>query len=300
MGIGNILRSGAKFAAKTMAQALPYAPVLTGAAFGAGILVGTAIKGDSKKTEQKQQAETRQKAKTGGTSANKTNKKQEKEKLKEQVFEYVSPKVGEDGIECADTIYFTGTKKPKTIMYYRDEKRDPKSLAFEANYKKDGKIDNFTKYYDYDKKTDNFIYIKYDDKGNQFETKLYSLNEKGESTGFYYNRTTKDYSVTKESDLKDRTLHYHSESKGGPNSTYDYRNDYKYNYNNDGTYGVRTDNWSSGGGFTNTYEKFDKNDRLIYKQDLDENDVVKYTVTPKYSKDGMVIKNDTTWNQPKK
>lgn len=72
----------------------------------------------------------------------------------------------------------------------------------------------------------------------------------------------------------------------------------EYKYNNDGTHSERTKSWSLNHS-RNELEVFDKNNRLIRKKDFDSNDVVKYTVTPKYDKDGSVIKNDTIWNKQK-
>lgn len=60
-------------------------------------------------------------------------------------YKYVPPKIGENGIVKADTIYRDGTKQPESI-YYHDEYNN---LIQTTDYDKNGKMKEFVKY-DYD------------------------------------------------------------------------------------------------------------------------------------------------------
>ena len=67
---------------------------------------------------------------------------------------------------------------------------------------------------------------------------------------------------------------------------------------------IESDDWTYHKDGSNTH-KFsltndaitrDKNDKIIKEKQYDDNGVLKYTVVPKYNKDGDVIKNDTIRN----
>ncbi len=283
MNISKIARyaMGAILAAPTPTK------VMTAGALGAG-LVFSSLVGCGSKTETEEKKPQTEKAEKSAQKDS-TQTKPAETKPQEPIFEYTSPKIGEDGIVCADTSFFAGTKKPSSIGYYSDDKKQPEALKYEERFSKDGKLKDFTKVHGFDKKLEIHEFSRYNNKGENVEYQYLTED------GGYYNAEN-DPNGDERSwkfDSQHRVTNYNSRTKE-PYSRFSQTK----KYNKDGSYSVRTDSYySSSGSSTNEFEEFDRNGRLIRKKDLDGNDVVKYTVTPKYDKDGCVIKNDTVWNE---
>ena len=80
-------------------------------------------------------------------------------------------------------------------------------------------------------------------------------------------------------DKNNRLTHYESVIDGKVESD-------DWTYHKDGS---KTHKFS----LTNNAITRDKNDKIIKEKQYDDNGVLKYTIVPKYNKDGDVIKNDT-------
>lgn len=231
-----------------------------GLAFTAGFIFGNNIN----KVENEQKPEVAQTPKQNKSQA----------KPKEPVFEYVAPKIGEEGIIKADTFYFAGTKKPEAILYTA-EKNKP---VQETRFNKDGSLKTFTKF---DRKPIDGAHLGYSVYNNKGEEIEYSNFEKDGSSVYaskddrgwnYYNYDKKDKLVKTE--RSDGTEAEHGYKPNG-NETILYS---KY-------------------GIAENFYEYDKNGKEVSKKDFDENGVVKYTVNTKYDKDGCVVKKDTIWNK---
>lgn len=197
-----------------------------------------------------------------------------KQEQGEKEFTYVPPKIGEDGIVKADTSYYAGTKQPEYIGY-KDENGDPVQVT---KFDKNGKMEKFHKYV----KTigDERERQEYNAKGDLVEIftsypngSLKTISHKDEISGMW-----KDVNYDKDGRMTHREfiISNHVECED-------------MTYHKDGS---RTEKSS----YCKTAETFDRNNRLIKKKQYDDNGVLKYTVVPKYNKDGDVIKNDTIRN----
>lgn len=233
--------------------------------FGAGALAGSLLTQNSSQTVNTPTEKT--------ASANKVATAPKAE-AKEKEFKYVPPKIGEDGIVKADTSYYAGTKQPEYIGY-KDENGDPVQIT---KLDKNGKMEKFHKYV----KTigDESERQEYNAKGDLVEIftfypngSLKTISHKDEISGMW---TDVNY------DKNDRMTH--REFIIGNNVECE-----DMTYHKDGS---RTEKSS----YCKTAETFDRNNRLIKKKQYDDNGVLKYTVVPKYNKDGDVIKNDTIRN----
>ncbi len=253
----------------------PQAKLLAAGTFGAGLLVGTLINCGGKAQSAKQEPQTELIGDTLQISA-KQESKQEK-----PAFEYSSPQVGKDGFIKADTLFYPGTNKPECIKYTQKGamQNGESAVTYQENFREDGSLESFTtiSYSDtYSPET-----ITRNSKGEMIEYKLVPKN------GSYYECGVKDDEgwAYHTYDKKDRLIESSYSWQGGEQQ-------YTYTYNSDGTVGELKKRYDT----PVRYELKDKNGHLIRKKDFDKQGVVKYTVTPKYDKDGFVIKNDTVWN----
>lgn len=244
------------------------------AIFGAGAMTGALINCDGFEKEEAK-APTEQVAKKAMT-------KPKAEAKKEPEFKYVPPKVGEDDVAKADTIYYAGTNQPESILY---KDKDGKTVH-QTDLDKNGKLKGF-----YD------IYSN----GKGKESDYDYFNAKGDFV--LANRVNPDGSKTLSSkghngnwleikyDSKGRKV-YQSYEKPMQieGKTYYSPNYIETKYHKDGSHTVK---------FTedNTAITYDKNDRKIKEKKYGYDDVLQYTVIPKYNKDGDIVKNDTIRNK---
>lgn len=196
-----------------------------------------------------------------------------KQEQGEKEFTYVPPKIGEDGIVKADTSYYAGTKQPEYIGY-KDENGD---LIQVTKFDKNGKMEKFHKYV---KDAFGVERQEYNAKGELVEKFIFSpdgslktISHKDEISGMW-----KDVNYDKDGRMT------HREFIIGDNIEYE-----DMTYHKDGS---RTEKST----YCKTAETFDRNSKLIKKKQYDDNGFLKYTVVPKYNKDGDVIKNDTIRN----
>lgn len=244
------------------------------AIFGAGTITGALINCDGFEKEEAK-APTEQVAKKAMT-------KPKAEAKKEPEFKYVPPKVGEDGVAKADTIYYAGTKQPENILY-KDKNGD---VVHQTDLDKNGKLKSFYDIYPNGKgKESDFNY--YNSKGELVSS--YSVNDDGSTThskkghdGNWLERGTDSkgrevYQIYEKTDIIGEKIHYMPYVR-------------QTEYHKDGSYTVK----DSDGNKATTY---DKNDRKIQEKKYDNHDVLQYTVIPKYNKDGDIVKNDTIKNQ---
>ena len=244
------------------------------AIFGAGAMTGALINCDGFEKEEAK-APTEQVAKKAMT-------KPKAEAKKEPEFKYVPPKVGEDGVAKADTIYYAGTNQPETILY----KDIDGNTVHQTDLDKNGKLKGFLKIYSNGKdKESNFD--RYNSKG-ELESS-YRVNDDGSTTistkghdGNWLERGADSkgrevYKIYEKADIIGEKIYYTTHLK-------------ETEYHKDGS---RTVKYSDG----NRAITYDKNDRKIKEKKYDNHDVLEYTVIPKYNKDGDIVKNDTIKNQ---
>lgn len=232
--------------------------------FGAGALAGSLLTQNSSQTVN---------TPTEKTASAKKVATAPKAEAKEKEFKYVPPKIGEDGIVKADTSYYAGTKQPEYIGY-KDENGD---LIQVTKFDKNGKMEKFHKYV---KDAFGVERQEYNAKGELVEKFIFSpdgslktISHKDEISGMW-----KDVNYDKDGRMT------HREFIIGDNIEYE-----DMTYHKDGS---RTEKST----YCKTAETFDRNNKLIKKKQYDDNGFLKYTVVPKYNKDGDVIKNDTIRN----
>ena len=193
--------------------------------------------------------------------------KEHREKIEN--YKYVPPKIGEDGIVKADTLnLLDGTK----CIHYRNKDNQ---LVQSTNYDNNGKMSGFRIY-----TSDSGDYNGFNAKGELVEKFIFSpdgslktISHKDEISGMW-----KDVNYDKDGRMT------HREFIIGDNIEYE-----DMTYHKDGS---RTEKST----YCKTAETFDRNNKLIKKKQYDDNGFLKYTVVPKYNKDGDVIKNDTIRN----
>ena len=244
------------------------------AIFGAGAMTGALINCDGFEKEEAK-APTEQVAKKAMT-------KPKAEAKKEPEFKYVPPKVGEDGIVKADTIYYAGTKQPENILY----KDKDGELVHQTDLDKNGKLKGFFNIYPNgkDKAPD---CDEYNAKGEYIGGQR--VNDDGSRT---YSRKGHDGNwLERGADSKGREVYeiYEKANIIGE-KTYYTTHLRETEYHKDGS---RTVKYSDG----NRAITYDKNGRKIKEKKYDNHDVLEYTVIPKYNKDGDIVKNDTIKNQ---
>ena len=244
------------------------------AIFGAGAMTGALINCDGFEKEEAK-APTEQVAKKAMT-------KPKAEAKKEPEFKYVPPKVGEDGVAKADTIYYAGTKQPETILY-SDKDGEP---VHQTDLDKNGKLKRFLNIYPNGKdKESNFerynskgeleiSYRVHDDGSTTYSTKGHDGNWLKSQ---YDSKGREVYSTYEKADIIGEKIYYTTHLR-------------ETEYHKDGSRTVKDSNG-------NRAITYDKNDRKIKEKKYDNNDVLQYTVIPKYNKDGDIVKNDTIKNQ---
>ena len=244
------------------------------AIFGAGTITGALINCDGFEKEEAK-APTEQVAKKATT-------KPKAEAKKEPEFKYVPPKVGEDGVAKADTTYYAGTKQPEHICY-RDANGN---LVHQTNLEKDGKLAGFLNVFSNGKGKES-DFDDYNSKGEYIGA--YRVNDDGSSSyskkghdGNWLERGTDSkgrevYQIYEKAEIIGEKIRYMSHIR-------------ETEYHKDGYYTVK----DTDGNKATTY---DKNDRKIKEKKYDDHDVLQYTVTPKYNKDGDIVKNDTIRNK---
>ena len=261
--------------ALSVVKRAPMAQKATMAAiFGAGAMTGALINCDGFEKEEAK-APTEQVAKKAMT-------KPKAEAKKEPEFKYVPPKVGEDGVAKADTTYYAGTKQPECILY-KDKDGEP---VHQTDLDKNGKLKGFFNIYPNgkDKAPD---CDEYNAKGEYIGGQR--VNDDGSRT---YSRKGHDGNwLETKFDSKGREVFYsYEEQKQIEGKTHYITHYYETKYHKDGS---RTVKYSK----SNSAITYDKNDRKIKEKQYDYDDVLEYTVIPKYNKDGDIVKNDTIKNQ---
>lgn len=196
---------------------------------------------------------------------------------------YIRVEVGKGGIVSSDTTHYTGTDKPKYINYRNKNKKTPVYEYFDENgqFKYSVKQD-----FDYCPGRE-IPYTMYNAKGQKVAEGFYALNDDSKKEVFYERFFRDEKNPSHVTYSEDRDI-----KTGKLIEKYDNGNTYKYKL--DGTY--TTEKWGDGGF---VIESYNSKDKLVKKQQLDYNNVLKYTIIPQYNKDGIVIKNDTIWNQQK-
>lgn len=229
--------------------------------FGAGVLAGSLLTQNSSQTVNTPTEKT--------ASANKVATAPKAE-AKEKEFKYVPPKIGEDGIVKADTSYYAGTKQPEYIDY---QDKNGHSIHL-TNFDKNGKMSGFRIY-----TSDSGDYNGFNAKG-EFTSSL----ENNADGSYTYGHKDAELGRWLEDkyDKNNRLTHYECVIDGKVESD-------DWTYHKDGS---KTHKFS----LTNNAITRDKNDKIIKEKQYDDNGVLKYTVVPKYNKDGDVIKNDTIRN----
>ena len=194
--------------------------------------------------------------------------KEHREKIEN--YKYVPPKIGEDGIVKADTSYYAGTKQPEYIDY---QDKNGHSIHL-TNFDKNGKMSGFRIY-----TSDSGDYNGFNAKG-EFTSSL----ENNADGSYTYGHKDAELGRWLEDkyDKNNRLTHYECVIDGKVESD-------DWTYHKDGS---KTHKFS----LTNNAITRDKNDKIIKEKQYDDNGVLKYTVVPKYNKDGDVIKNDTIRN----
>ncbi len=240
------------------------------AIFGAGAMTGALINCDGFEKEEAK-APTEQVAKKAMT-------KPKAEAKKEPEFKYVPPKVGEDGVAKADTIYYAGTKQPKNICY-RDENGN---LVHQTDLDKNGKLAAFLNVFSNGNDFDG-----YNSKGEYIDA--YRVNDDGSRS--YSKKGHDGCWLETRYDSQEREVYrnYEKPIKIDGKTYYGLRS-VETKYHKDGSYTVKDSD-------ENTAITYDKNDRKIKEKKYDNNDVLQYTVIPKYNKDGDIVKNDTIKNK---
>ena len=244
------------------------------AIFGAGAMTGALINCDGFEKEEAK-APTEQVAKKAMT-------KPKAEAKKEPEFKYVPPKVGEDDVAKADTIYYAGTKQPESILYKDKNGED----VHQTDLDKNGKLKGFYNIFP---------------NGKGKESDYDYFNAKGDFV--HANRVNPDGSKTLSSkghngnwleikyDSKGREVYQSYEKPMQIEGKTYYSPEYnETKYHKDGSYTVK----STDGNYATTY---DKNGRKIKEKKYGYDDVLQYTVIPKYNKDGDIVKNDTIKNK---
>lgn len=244
------------------------------AIFGAGAMTGALINCDGFEKEEAK-APTEQVAKKAMT-------KPKAEAKKEPEFKYVPPKIGEDGVAKADTIYYAGTKQPENILYKDENGED----VHQTNLDKNGKLKGFFKIYSNGKGKES-SFDNYNSKG-ELEAS-YRVNDDG-STTFSTKGHGRNW-LERGADSKGREVYqiYEKEDIIGDKIYYT-PHIRETEYHKDGSYTVKDTN----GNKATTY---DKNGRKIQEKKYGYDDVLQYTVIPKYNKDGDIVKNDTIKNK---
>ncbi|MBR6126314.1 hypothetical protein IKQ21_01375 [bacterium] len=202
---------------------------------------------------------------------------------------YKAPKIGEFGIQAADTLYALNTNNIAEIRYYSDKakKNMERYDEFDA---KTGKIRRYT--YLLDDKTNHFRdYITYNPDGSR-RYDGYHADGKFYETGYHDNGRR---SWVTESDIKtgkELKATYYLDDGYSVSSI--------YTSNKDGSTTIeRTDRGKYGEKTGKTVTLEDKNENTISEKHFDSNDILQYTVIPKRNSEGDVIKNDTIWNRQK-
>ena len=201
---------------------------------------------------------------------------------------YKAPKIGEFGIQAADTLYALNNHNIAEIDYYSDKAK--KNMVRYDNFDGKGKIKKYT--YLLDTKTKYFRdYITYNPDGSR-KYDGYHADGKFYKTGY---RDDGSRSWESEADIRTgndlKTTFYEfdgytvlSTETNNKNGTRTIENKEK------DSYGVKTGK---------TVEVEDRNGNTISKKQFDSNDILQYTVIPKRNSEGDVIKNDTIWNKQK-
>lgn len=236
-----------------------------------GKCTGDAEVGDS--FEKKPKTE----LKTDSTNVTKPEAKEEKPK-----FEYKPPKIGENGIVKTDTAYYENTGNIARIMYL-DEKD---KLVHQQRLNQDGTLKDFTCQYN---GLDGSIEARtYDNKGNLSAD--YAKDKNGNEV--HSAKTEEGNWLECRYDSKGRIVqqdyqYVYDMTSGKPYYTTAKR---YYTYHPDGSYSEKDSRYD-------TQITYDKNDRVIKEKRYDGNNQLKYTVIPKYNKEGDIVKRDTIRNE---
>ena len=187
------------------------------------------------------------------------------EQPNEEDFKYAQPEVGKDGYVKADTSYVTGTKTIGNIVYTTQ----PDST---------GVVHYHTTFYDKNGKFNGFKIGEYRN-GKDVHRESREFNKKGEKIAYNY-----------EDDNYEENSYTNVEMSIDDRFKYNPMVNYSYNKKKH----IGTVEYYGGDKDVSYYDKND--DKMLKEKHFKYSDL-KYTVIPKYDKDGDVIKNDTIWNK---
>jgi hypothetical protein len=276
----------AKIAMETLGklQSMPKggkAAMLVGAGALLGGLAVDLMSGDSFEKEETKKQETAVVSNPNTQLKAEAKVEEKPEAQKEPEFEYVPPTVGKDGIAKADTTMYPGTQKIHTISYY-DKDGNRKQVD---DYDKNGKMARFEVEFPNG-------YKIYNQAGDLVSSRVEldgttEMYDEDPDSG-YWNRTEYDskgrmiYDETQNVRLDTSSLSWYL-------STHECR---AYSYNSDGSFveDVRGDKELNG------KITYDKSGKVVQEKRYDKNGQLKYTVNPKYNKEGDIIKRDTIPN----
>lgn len=258
-----------------------------------GKCTGDAEVGDS--FEKKPKTE----LKTDSTNVTKPEAKEEKPK-----FEYKPPQIGAYGIEKTDTTYYENSGKVADIIYLDKNNK----AVHQQTLNQDGTLKEFTWFenrkdgYHHENTYNNQGVLKIDyTKNSDGSIEQTTFNDKGETIGRFRkekdgsftdaNKSVHDSWLVDKYDSKGRAiqLEYEHNAYTRENPMYETAT-LRYTYHPDGSYSKKDSRY-------NTQITYDKNDRVIKEKKYDGNEQLKYTVIPKYNKEGDIVKRDTIRNE---
>lgn len=237
--------------------------------------------------------------KTDSTNVTKPEAKEEKPK-----FEYKPPQIGAYGIEKTDTGYYENSGKVAEIIYLDKNNK----AVHKQTLNQDGTLKEFIWFesrkdgYHHAHTYNNQGVLKIDyTENSDGSIEQMTFNDKGEMIGRF--RQEKDGSTTKtDKSEHGNWLRDEYDSKGRP-----IRHEYEYNVNSSGEpiyttqivkYTHHPDgSYSEESSGENEQITYDKNGRVIKEKIYDDNKQLKYTVIPKYNKEGDIVKRDTIRNE---
>ncbi len=276
MGIQKIVKLASSVLTKVQKMPLQHkvglAMAAGGGLFGAGVLTGYALFGDR---FVKQNAE--EKAQIPADVA----QENVQEPKAEQKFKYEPPKVGMRGIVSADTCYSEKTGKPNAIFYNDANGAWVHMTSLNEN---NGAVEGFSTQSSSDR---GYVICDYLANGTLKSREIGYEDGSSERTAFLSNGCKHEYRYDKEGRLLfrkyiDLNSHYIDERTR------------EYNDVN-GTYVEKSEYLAKNGNYENIHKYYDKNDRVIKEKHFNCDEQLSFTVTPKYDRDGDIVKRDTTW-----
>jgi hypothetical protein len=265
----------AKIAMETLGklQSMPKggkAAMLVGAGALLGGLAVDLMVGDSFEKEETKKPETAVVSNPNAQPKAEAKVEEKPEAQKEPEFEYVPPTVGKDGIAKADTTMYPGTQKIDYINYCDEKGRPVHTTYFTKDGKFNGFMDQTGDTSDFYNEAGKLRYRAYLDGDNHIEM---ACDYKGRWT-------------TNIIDINNGRCIQEEDYDDGKKITH------KYKYNSDGSYVATGYEWDT----PTDQTTYDKTGKVIQEKRYDDDGQLKYTVKPKYNKEGDIVKRDTIPN----